>query len=203
VIAVIGILAALLFPAFARARRTAYRTTCAGNLKQIGLAVEMYQADNNRFYPGMISSGGTCAWADRLTSYIKSPATFQCPAYPEGVFKPGCPDMEFTGDPDDPDNPIGGRMITNDGGYDLNTMDVGRPRSTSVLQPSLTPFAMDGRGLWLNPGSDPTMGIDYFKAAGTTRHDNGSNILFCDGHVKWLRVEQMLDRSLWRADGAK
>lgn len=45
VIAIIAILAALLFPVFARAKESAKRAACLSNMKQTGIAVEMYLAD--------------------------------------------------------------------------------------------------------------------------------------------------------------
>ena len=45
VVAIIGLLAALLFPVFARARENARRASCQSNLKQIGVAWQMYAAD--------------------------------------------------------------------------------------------------------------------------------------------------------------
>ena len=44
VIAIISILAAILFPAFARARENARRASCQSNLKQLGLGVAQYSA---------------------------------------------------------------------------------------------------------------------------------------------------------------
>jgi len=51
VITIIGLLAALLFPVFAKARERARKTVCESNLHQIGLAIQMYQADSNGLLP--------------------------------------------------------------------------------------------------------------------------------------------------------
>ncbi|HEY1663679.1 MAG TPA: type II secretion system protein [Verrucomicrobiae bacterium] len=51
VIAIIGILAALLFPALAGAQARAKRTTCLNNLKQLGVAFELYAGDNQDLLP--------------------------------------------------------------------------------------------------------------------------------------------------------
>ena len=49
VLAIIGILAAILFPAFKRAQESAHQTNCASNLHQIGLAVLQYKQDTRRY----------------------------------------------------------------------------------------------------------------------------------------------------------
>jgi prepilin-type N-terminal cleavage/methylation domain-containing protein/prepilin-type processing-associated H-X9-DG protein len=60
VIAVIGILVALLLPAIQAARESARRTTCTNNLKQIGLAVHSYQTAKKHLPPPeALPSGGT------------------------------------------------------------------------------------------------------------------------------------------------
>ena len=47
VIVVVGILAALLLPAFVAARQNARMTPCISNMRQIGMAVKMYMDDHN------------------------------------------------------------------------------------------------------------------------------------------------------------
>jgi prepilin-type N-terminal cleavage/methylation domain-containing protein len=51
VIAIIAILAAMLLPALARAKQQAQETTCLSNLKQCGLAWQMYNGDSRGFFP--------------------------------------------------------------------------------------------------------------------------------------------------------
>src|SRR4028119_569869 len=51
VIAVIAILAALLFPVFARARENARKSSCQSNLKQIGLGLIQYAQDFDESLP--------------------------------------------------------------------------------------------------------------------------------------------------------
>lgn len=47
VIAIIAILAAILFPVLARARAKGMEITCLSNMKQLGIAMQMYHSDNN------------------------------------------------------------------------------------------------------------------------------------------------------------
>ena len=51
VVAIISILAAILFPVFAKAREKARQTVCTSNLRQIGLAFAQYLQDYDDTYP--------------------------------------------------------------------------------------------------------------------------------------------------------
>ena len=51
VIAIIAILAAILFPVFAQAKEAAKSTVCLSNMKQLGLATTLYEADSDDVYP--------------------------------------------------------------------------------------------------------------------------------------------------------
>jgi prepilin-type N-terminal cleavage/methylation domain-containing protein len=82
VIAIIAILAAMLLPALAKAKDKANRSVCAGNLRQMGLTVNMYATDNKDFlaYPNW---GATYAGWLYAAGAIPDPT--QAPYFPNNV----------------------------------------------------------------------------------------------------------------------
>lgn len=104
VIAVIAILAAILFPVFARARENARRSSCASNLKQIGLGVIQYAQDYDEIMAPAYLDGscygpggqtatnaagctGNVKWMDIIYPYVKSEQIFNCPSAPSSYAK--------------------------------------------------------------------------------------------------------------------
>ncbi|MDR3708161.1 MAG: DUF1559 domain-containing protein [Capsulimonadaceae bacterium] len=79
VIAIIAILAAILFPVFATAREKARQATCASNLKQLGIAWVQYVQDYDECPPESSQNNGGCGWAGRLYPYVKSLGVYICP----------------------------------------------------------------------------------------------------------------------------
>jgi len=83
VIAIVGILSALVFPALARAKAHGQEVACKNHLRQIGLALGMYVADNTR-YPPVNDWETRQAWMDRLYPYLPvywTNGDWQCPSY--------------------------------------------------------------------------------------------------------------------------
>ena len=87
VIAIIAILAGMLLPALKAARDKAKSGSCRGNLKQIGLSMQLYCGDYKDFMPNMRTGTSGPIWIDLLFPYVKNPNTFHDPADPDGYQK--------------------------------------------------------------------------------------------------------------------
>jgi prepilin-type N-terminal cleavage/methylation domain-containing protein/prepilin-type processing-associated H-X9-DG protein len=185
VIAIIAILAAILFPVFARAREKARQSSCQSNLKQIGIAWTMYAQDYDERYPrgsGYIACGtpadppGTNTiyglqgeWYLTCAPYIKNEQIFNCPSSPYTNFNSG--------------NTTGGTFGV---GYTRNS-NINATAIATIPEPAYTLCLVDGRNnyfRWICPG-DTTTNYGWSN----TRHNDGFNALFLDGHVKWLKTD--------------
>ena len=94
VIAIIAILAGLLLPALSRAKRTSYLAACSSNLKQMGIAMQLYTLDYEGNMPlaferywgapperGLVGAGHGWTMHGMLLTYAKVPMhVFRCPA---------------------------------------------------------------------------------------------------------------------------
>src|SRR5689334_23921487 len=84
VIAVIGILAALLLPVLGKSKNSALRANCLNNLHQVTVLLTMYADSNNERFPQL--SSGHWAWdipksiSDAIADQTVSPLIFFCPA---------------------------------------------------------------------------------------------------------------------------
>ncbi len=72
VIAIIAILAAILFPVFAKAREKARQTQCLNNVRQIGVAIDIYRQDHKDHFPNR---------ATVFADINMPPKTLACPTY--------------------------------------------------------------------------------------------------------------------------
>src|ERR1700729_935888 len=80
IIAIIAILAGILFPVFSQAREKARAVSCASNLKQLGLAFMIYAQDNDEVFPvPQHFSNLAAGWAGPIYPYVKSFEAFKCP----------------------------------------------------------------------------------------------------------------------------
>ena len=85
VIAIIAILAAILFPAFAKARESARRISCVSNMKQLGTAIMQYtQEFDEKFPSGGDGNFGGMGWQQIIQPYLKDYNVVVCPSDANG-----------------------------------------------------------------------------------------------------------------------
>lgn len=97
VIAIIGILAALVFPILSKVREKGRQTTCLSNLKQLGAAMQLYTNDFGGKWPNCGGEWGTDAYYVSigthylpyfLDPYLKNKKVWECPSDIGGVTWP-------------------------------------------------------------------------------------------------------------------
>ncbi|CAN5700878.1 hypothetical protein BH11ARM2_BH11ARM2_06540 [soil metagenome] len=84
VIAIMGILAALLLPVFFQAKSGSHKANCLSSLRQPGMGLSMYMGDHEDKSPVSVPPffRGTplgLGWAGAIYPYVKSTAAFRCP----------------------------------------------------------------------------------------------------------------------------
>lgn len=227
VIAIVGLLAGLLFPVFANARESGRITSCASNLSQIGKAIALYTSDNRERYPLIVDDKNAtngCTWVDAVYPYAKSTKVFSCPSAKHGDYVPGCGPAQPIpgGEPGEEDGFNGSYdMVTpfieaqitqnstgSSGGYQIYPKSLSQskyrfPSSTIlVLDGSDTSYFFHNTFAVVNPGIDKITSVDDLKDGGILpRHRDGVNLLYVDGHVKWQKLDSLTSTPMWRYDG--
>jgi prepilin-type N-terminal cleavage/methylation domain-containing protein/prepilin-type processing-associated H-X9-DG protein len=188
VIAIIAILAAILFPVFARAREKARQTSCLSNLKQIGLGHIMYAQDYDETYlegryPGEClwghnhtNSDGLSdydGWMHHIYPYVKNKQIFICPSQQPDHCSDGSGRAYL-------DHAYGFNF---DGLYGTAMARIDKPAETMMFQDCAQSF--------LTSGSNTRARTIARMGEGLTRHNEGANVCFADGHCKWLQGQNI------------
>jgi len=86
VVAIIGVLIALLLPALTRTKETGRSAVCLNNLHQIGIGLQLYVQDNQNHLPVMydMPTNGAAAPGHTINQvllpFLGTPAVFRCPS---------------------------------------------------------------------------------------------------------------------------
>jgi prepilin-type N-terminal cleavage/methylation domain-containing protein/prepilin-type processing-associated H-X9-DG protein len=221
VIAIIAILAAILFPVFAQARDKARQTSCLSNVKQWATAAQMYLQDYDETLCGQGVAGpknqwyGFIPWHVLLQPYVKNEALADCPSLGDPRKLLGANDWVYY-------RGYGWNWGYLGGFYSqkwISLAAINAPADTLMFadstegRPSWGYYALYspdtlrkdsrvGAALVEDPafydGSNQFPKLYYFGRI-ARRHTGGANAVFCDSHVKWVRVPGAITESdaLW------
>jgi len=219
VIAIIVILAALLLPAFSRAKMAAKNTSCKGNLRQLGLALAMY-ASETRTYPYTVDGNVSRTWYMSIAPYYANNyAVMTCPTFKgEWPVEKALIWLDGWAGYRDPsgfvsrDEPGGIAGLS----YGYNGFGVGSADSTRWTNYLGLGLVVNNRQTDLLPVKDldvvspadmiaiadsmPQPGYEYLYAyllsinskPSPERHNGGSNFTFADGHVLTVKNENFV-----------
>jgi prepilin-type processing-associated H-X9-DG protein len=224
VVAIISILAAVLFPVFASAREKARQTACLANGKQIGMAFLSYTQDYDERLPLTTYPVATNSWTDKVQPYIKSAQILRCPDDTSQNWDTPQATPASALDPTSP-------AVVRRSSYFLNAYMAGSSKYgilSEVRAPAAVIYVAESlEGVtrdhfhpfnWNGDQETPTNSLyssymhsaTWNSATGTTselalaRHSGGTNYVYLDGHSKWRMWSQAwyVDPSagVWQGD---
>lgn len=193
VIAVIGILAALLLPVLSSAKALAKRTTCVNNLKQISLGIRMYCGDSSEAAP--VANYPMVAYKELVKKYVgltgrSSPKDriFACPAdtfyYADdrtngGLYFSNVPEHEQA-DLDYSSYWFNGMNIRPD--RPSHRLGIAALKITSIKGPSKTVLVAE------TPAFFPYSWHQPMIKKGPMFNNAKDMVSFVDGHVKYIKI---------------
>ncbi|NLB97304.1 MAG: DUF1559 domain-containing protein [Armatimonadetes bacterium] len=190
-----------MFPVFAQARENARKSNCQSNLKQIGTGILMYAQDYDEVLPPSylyLDSAKTqlAWWEDLLQPYVKNYNVMACPSDSDGVYA----NLRPAGTA----NPLKFSYAANGhgGGSGIRPMGgAGTSCSLSQIQTVSNLILIGETRSTSTGGGKEWWSVDHADAYAADgvglidrRHSSGSNWLFADGHVKFLKKTE---REMW------
>jgi prepilin-type processing-associated H-X9-DG protein len=206
VIAIIAILAAILFPVFAQAREQARKIDCASNLRNLTLGMQMYIQDHDERFPPKLDGTNTPVdhWIDMIQPYVKNRQIAKCANYTPALNRN--PALAWWGYGI---NTLLYVEVVNDGVPNglttVSLASVEYPAETAMLADcSLGDFYPRPRrrtrvAFANSPDTSP---YNLPCAQMRTRHgggngvnmDGGANMAFVDGHVKFFSASAVMTK---------
>ena len=204
VIAIIAILAAILFPAFAKARESARRISCVSNLKQIGTAIMQYSQEFDEKLPPCRDSNDVY-YPALLKPYLQDAAVYKCPSNSLVKYTNGTT----------PANLYLAHYYANGGGDNDVTQGAGNERNRPMNRPdgnpgeggaSISEIKSPSQCILIGENKKDRADLEFYNTGDFEfqGHLGTTNFLFADGHVKSMRPTLTVQgTNMWDIDNAK
>jgi len=188
VVAIIAILAAMLLPALSQARERARRAVCLNNLKQLGLACQMYTLDFNGFFPYVGEHARVRDGADMMTS-ARSMATVLILPYVKTTKILICPNDRTSSAASIVQYFYLGGMV-NTVVTTANPIDYMGPISDQLEKKWSPPRILLGDKYMIGRGTFKTL----------IPHTDGGNYLYTDSSAVWRPAAELIKQYSWNYD---
>lgn len=188
VMAIIGILAALLLPALSAVKGNAKRTTCLNNLRQVNLGIRMYCDDSKEISPA--AKFPSVAYKELMKSYVglnghssAADRIFACPADTFHYFDdPTNGSLRFAGAPQHEQAGFDYSSYWFNGMNVRHRLGIAAVKITSIKEPVKTVLVAETPAFFPYSWHQPRSGD------GPRFNDAKDMIGFVDGHVSYLKI---------------
>ena len=207
VLAILAILAAILFPVFATTGCPSRQTSCISQMKQISLAAQQYAQDYDGRLPDSSLQSVTKlpAWVAQTDPYIKNQQAYYCPSdsakQRSDYSKPAAPNEYAASYSLNKWTTFGLKIAAM---KDPAAFVLAAERNNETQKPD-APYLFAGwnwqenNGISAPPGKmAPGQDAQAAKVLALKRHSNGAVWAFADGHAKWRKFQNICAEGRFR-----
>ena len=219
VIAIIAILAAMLLPALARAKDKARQTQCMNNMRQIGLALMLYEGDYQKLPPKAsqvpdFMNPQAPGWRPNCLQAISAYLQSQQQGFSSKIYS--CSSAKKPGDASDATAMSSTSYLPNGVAMELSQAQIPKPTDVILIQETIRLVSYTalrpavgadfgicpGEYTWWHDNLTPTAGVPLGTELYSFLHSKGGNFVLADGHAEHRKAAALRAWHFGLTDGS-